>query len=562
MPKKPQKDEIREMVYPELKVVAHVFPDTPVAPGMLREGPMTAEIAAKLLGVQIEPEDAADSFGDKFMFKVKIGDKLRPVRCVNNSKNRMFTPEWSVSLGQDQLNKHWKLNGQTIVIGQYGQILSGQHELAALYQAQRAVDGKNKAHWSDYWPDGIVQIETIVVYGVNEDPDTTATIDFVKPRTFADCLFTQSAFGNKSAKDQQTLCRMADHAVRMLWRRIGNDDSAFSAKRTNIEAAEFFGRHPSLAQCVMHIAEENKAGVVSKYFPAGYAAGVMYLQMMSATPEEDVAIYRNKLREYDPAKMPSERDLEKDYDKAAAFWTLLCAVGNPDGSDLRSVIRPVLKDDKGVEYAVNLHRDDKMVILAKAWALFKENKPMKADDIRPIYKDTPEGKEIDENPMPNFGGVDVGMTTPDSGSSGKDGEGEELNEDEIESRKAEQRNGRSAKGQTATDDGLKFSVSLADVLKSLREDHKDAVFVFRNAKGYIAYGNDSANVGEALGEQRQIDSNLKLPFLAFTTDKLQKVVSKIPNIKLVEARPDGSANVQDPPKAAKGKPSKKAKTAT
>ena len=104
------------------------------------------------------------------------------VRCVNNDRNRPFDESHARKLAQDILNGHWKLNGESIIVGKTGLILSGQHRLAALVYAWQLWGSTAQGnHWSSKWEQE-PSIETLLVCGIDESPEVTRTLDNVKPR--------------------------------------------------------------------------------------------------------------------------------------------------------------------------------------------------------------------------------------------------------------------------------------------------------------------------------------------------------------------------------------------
>jgi hypothetical protein len=157
----------RHVVYPEITVGKHIGPNA-----------LTAEQAKTLLLWETEEEygarrledepslqkdDPKVTFGERYLLKDSSGQK---VTCWNNSNNRPFSESWARAIAQDILNKMWRLNCETVIIGRTGQVLSGQHRLVGLVLAQQMRHGKNKDKWDTLWPDGEdPTLETLIAYG-------------------------------------------------------------------------------------------------------------------------------------------------------------------------------------------------------------------------------------------------------------------------------------------------------------------------------------------------------------------------------------------------------------
>src|SRR5262245_23709034 len=112
----------RPILYPEVTVRM-----------CLGENPLTVEQARQLLGW--EEETAGVQFGPRHLVEVSrlVG---RKIRCSNNINNRPIYKSDIESLQQEILRKRWRLNGETIIIGQSGLVLNGQHTLLGLILAE------------------------------------------------------------------------------------------------------------------------------------------------------------------------------------------------------------------------------------------------------------------------------------------------------------------------------------------------------------------------------------------------------------------------------------------
>jgi hypothetical protein len=80
--------------------------------------PIDATLAKELLGWE-ELDDSADNY-------LLTDEDGKKIQCVNNAHNRPFNETWARTLAQDILNGHWRDNGEAIVIGKSGQVLSAR----------------------------------------------------------------------------------------------------------------------------------------------------------------------------------------------------------------------------------------------------------------------------------------------------------------------------------------------------------------------------------------------------------------------------------------------------
>ena len=359
--------------------------------------PITVEMAKHLLG-WVEEEPQTDSspgtkFGDAYLLTDEAGHK---VRCLNNTRNRPFEEGWSKKLAQDILNRHWMFNGEAIIIGKSGQVLSGQHRLIALVLAyQKWASDEQKYHWQEKWETEPV-MHSVLVYGVDESSATTRTLDNVKPRSFADVLFTESGFfGKAKPNDRKVLARMVDYAIKLLWHRTGEKADAYSPQRTHSEGLEYLERHKKILPAVNHIFEENQEQAIAKYISPGTAAGAMYLMAACNT---DGDVYRN-------ADTRSERKIDLGtYEKAEEFWMLL-GNGGPEFKALRSALRPVTETGE----AIVMGQEEKLAVLAKAWKAY-----LATGKVRPSDCELDKAKNSDDELVVvdelarDFGGIDLG----------------------------------------------------------------------------------------------------------------------------------------------------------
>jgi len=146
----------------------YVYPDVEVRVCVGNEA-LTCAHAKQLLGWKTETRTV--KFHDRYLFKDEENCK---VQCSCNRKNRPFDDSWARSIAQDILNKRWKLNLETIIIGRDGQVLSGQHRLIGLILACQL--WQKHSYWSKVW-NTEPSIETLVAFGADESEEATRTLD-------------------------------------------------------------------------------------------------------------------------------------------------------------------------------------------------------------------------------------------------------------------------------------------------------------------------------------------------------------------------------------------------
>lgn len=362
--------------------------------------------------VQEKPDSKPEHwlFGDDFHCLNTDGVK---VKCWENGNNRPFDMTWCESLIHTQLHGDWAgplmmpgetVNGETIRIGRYGTVLSGQHSMTAAVLADewlqksrakfgagaKATDGsvaRLEKFGNVPYPawDGHehVVLETIVITGLSEDERVLRTIDYVKPRSTADMLYTMPLFRNNTPAARKELTRMLSSALDFLWTRT--DTQGY---RTHPEVTGFLERHKTILKCVEHIFLKNsvtdtKNGrKISKlHLSVGHASALLYLMGCSG-PKTDGDAYRW-------ASPPSEKGLDWSYfDKACDFWTGLAE--SRDFIPVRTALGKLIVSttDSDTNQGLGGRNPEKLAILAKAWDVFKDH-PMEAgepfvdDDLAP-----------------------------------------------------------------------------------------------------------------------------------------------------------------------------------
>lgn len=360
------------------------------------DGPIYAAEWKEILGWETEKEFqkrmAAErpgtkpeeyKYGDDFHCFNTRGEK---VRCHNNVNNRPFDIGWCQDLVHTLLQGQWAgpfaipgetINGETARISRYGRVLSAQHTGSAciladeFLQASRGEKNYDANHpkfpaWNGQEN---VFVETILVTGLSEDERVTRTIDYVKPRTAADMLFTMELFRNNTANERKEMTRMLAQAIDTLWSRT--DTKGY---RTHPEIVAFLERHKTLLKCVEHLFQLNSVKAaddggrkISKLrLSAGMCSTICYLMGCSG-PDTDGDVYRNE-------NPPSERNLDWSYyDRACEFWRRLA--GHDDFVIVRRALNLLVESaiDKEDNIGLGGRVGEKLALLQKAWIIFKDH---------------------------------------------------------------------------------------------------------------------------------------------------------------------------------------------
>jgi len=355
----PRISEQRKPLYSQLEVV-------------IRQGDtaLTYDEAVEILGWEVQEKKDAET-------SIKNHDG-QPVRFSRNAFNRPFSTAHALRCKQDHLNRMWKLNLENVVIGEYGNVLSGQHRLAGYILAVEEWRADPEA-WSSEWETEPVY-ECSIAYGVKETPEVIRTFDNVKARTFADVLHTSpDFFGKRSPKERARLSRILSTAIRVLWKRIGRKYDERDSKLTHSEAAEWLARHDKLKKAVLKILELHHDGAITPLVNMGVASALFYLM---ASSETDGDRYR---------KNPSERRIDFSmWDKAMTFWAALAS-----DTPLRSML--------------STHCDtslqERIALIVKAWNVSLVQSGFTDSDLAlSYYQDSNGVSRLDEYPM--VGGID------------------------------------------------------------------------------------------------------------------------------------------------------------
>lgn len=374
-----KKDTGREVKYPEIDVRLSIG-----------EQAIWVEQAKEILGW--EEETDTSKFGEDYLFKDELGNKIR---CSNNCNNRPLDISWARKIAQDILRKHFKLNFETIIISLTALVISGQHRLIALILAHQIWE-RDRKHWDEYWKEPPF-IESLVVYGASEDPKVTRTIDNTKPRSLSDVFYTSGMFTGKNTNPDQVekVCKTAEWAVKLLWHRTGAKNDAFAKIQTHSEAVEFVTHHPKLVSLVPSMLTEYQGSTkkpIWKYITPGIASGFRYLMSAAQSKGDE---YRDHLPH-------SEKHVDFSLEeKAREFWVHLVS------GDRK--IQPILQ-----AYANLANRyggesgpvEERRAILVKGWNEYADGAvTLKNVELKYTPKD---GVDVWTEPTPVVGGIDVG----------------------------------------------------------------------------------------------------------------------------------------------------------
>lgn len=529
MPKKPEKSSkngkpakakpvvsTRQVVYPKLETKCCVG-----------EAALTASQAKDLLGWEVIPAGAG-----KEALSLLTDEEGNKVRCLDNEKNRPFNDQHCRTLAQDILNRRWRLNGETIIIGKTKLTLSGQHRLIGLVLAEQMWRASH--HWQEIWPSEPV-LETIIVFGIDETDETVRTLDNVRPRSGADVLYSSKYFAAYVPKDRKLVCRAANYAIAKLWERTGagvQTANNFTPRRTNSELEDYIDRHPRIVECLKHIYEEDKGGHISKWVSPGYASAYLYF-MGSSTSDGNA--YRN-------TDIPGEQKLSWDlWDRACEFWVLLAQ----EGSDLKAV-RQVIGGFKDHISGNHGPLPEREAVLAKAWGVFAAGNIPTEEDLRLRYlKETAKGhkklvighrweiaKDLDPETFLTladhtiFGGIDLGNPKDDDKASKEDDTPEAIQERKAELRKAKnEEHKRKLMELRKEQQEAGKQLSLEDEIELLREQWPDYLLLFKGPTKLKAWGNDAADLSKI--SRTPIISSTGLPCCEVAADKLEVTVTKL-----------------------------------
>lgn len=339
---------------------------------------LTADDAKLLLGWQ--EEGPTEKFGNLYMLKDVNGKKIR---CVNNSTNRPFKAHNAAKIKHQILKGFWKLNLESMIIGETGMCLSAQHRLIGLILACQEWEKEPEKY--PFWKTAPT-LACLIAFGCSEVDDVVNTIDTGEPRSIADVIYRSGYFEDVSPHHNEQLSTILTFAIRTLWYRNGVWDHHCPYK-THSEALETLNKHPRLVECARHIFTEN-GGVkkrINGLLPTGLCAGFMYIMGASAT---DASAYEEN---------PHESTIDwSNWDEAVNFWVNFAA---------RNKNLKPLFDALG-SLGEKPTRDERAALLVKAWNCVINKEPITARSIGLKYKIDEDGVKI-LNDEPTIGGIDL-----------------------------------------------------------------------------------------------------------------------------------------------------------
>ena len=365
----------RPVLFPKYKVEIHT-----VATG----NPITEDMMKTLLGWEVINAKDGSALGRKDDYQLTYDGKY--IKCHNNARNRPYNEEWSHALAQQFLKRQFMFNGETMIIGETGLVLSAQHRgcgyLIACARYRKAKLKQEKKEDLDpddililqHWPNGAPVFESIIVYGIKEDHATVSTLDYNRPRSFGDVLYTSGIFaGGKKVfgnGERERMTKMLGNCVKLVWERTGmkKNKDELTEYLTNPELTQYVTNHPKLADAVKHIYGENlakkkdeKTGPIANLIGPGTAAGLLYLMGMSNC---DVTKYQaSHPREEKALKFDS-----KTWQKAEQFWTNLVIVQQqrcPEVAALIEAFKQERNTETGKEASIKVERFG--LALRNAW---------------------------------------------------------------------------------------------------------------------------------------------------------------------------------------------------
>ncbi len=387
-------------------------------------GPVTARDMKRILGwvteeewVKQKMEEHPESKPDAWLFYDDfhcLNTDGKKVRCLNNAGNRPFDMDWCKDIQHMILHGMWAgpytvpgetVNGESIRISRYGRCLSVQHSGTALVLAQELLDKSRQALYYDpkdpetekykFWT-GVEElfIETFIVTGLSEDQRVIRTVDYVKPRSEADMLYTMELFRKNTPAERKEMTKMLAAAIDLLWTRT--DAKGY---RTHPEIVGFLERHMRLLECVEHLFIENtpldhggkkrRDGETEQQFEArkelmvaqggrrlsklrlnpGDCSALLFLMGSSATGEAESDAYRNQ-------KPPTQDHLDwSRWERAKEFWTQLAGDDRmkPVRVQLNRLVETKPTAEEEDEVGLGGRAEEKLAVLAQAWRVFKDH---------------------------------------------------------------------------------------------------------------------------------------------------------------------------------------------
>lgn len=348
-----------------------------------------------------------------------IDEDGQKVVCWNNPRNRPFHESHARALAQDILKRVWAgptcfegetINGQAgVIISKYGEVINGNHSLVGEVLADQIWNSvRQGGFWKSYWQTPPV-LETLVVYGISEDPRILRTVDDTRPRDYGDVVYTSDIFAKLDAPAKRECSRMTKSAVEFLWLRTGAAKiSSYTKHQTNAELDEFLGHHKKLIECVKELYDLNSPenGRPFSYMrlsTTGHLAAILYLMGASKTNVDHYA-------SVDPP--PGDKRCDwSNWDRAKAFWAELGKTKRKVDDQSDEVAWKGGKLALVAEALAALHDEgnarnaEKYAVLSLAWARWLAKDELEVKDLKLQWKKNDKGVEQLVNKA-DFGGID------------------------------------------------------------------------------------------------------------------------------------------------------------
>lgn len=389
--KKAAAEPAREVLYPRYDV--RLFVRDPAKAVLGEDGqpliePMTAAIAKEFLGWQVEAD--GENFADNYLLIDKNGKKAR---CTNNLLNRPFYPQLAEDWMLEVLRLKWQMNGEQVIIDEYGMVHDGQHRLIGLILAEQTwlldqKKPKDQRKWAGYWKEEPC-IDCSVFLGIKGTDEVVNTINTGKPRSLADVLFRSACFRKQDTATRLVASKVLNAAIKTLWYRTSQQLASSAPRRPHSESLEFLANHERLLECVKFIQEEGDDGKLAPFLPHGPAACLLYL-MGSAASDGEAYVVAN-----------TEKVLDWSlWDKAQSFWVDLAANGKATEALREALLK--IPAELGGKYNLDL----RCATLIKAWNLYSDGKKLTLDTVEVETSTNELGQPILAE-MPRCGGIDV-----------------------------------------------------------------------------------------------------------------------------------------------------------
>ena len=293
-----------------------------------------------------------------------------------NTANRPFRKGISTRYAEEIIRKKWFATLEPIIFDKTGSLVSGQHRLQALIQAQLMLDKDKKGHYqSEYNWNGNVTMPTAVAYGA--DPKGNDSQDLGQKRTGGDVLFRRSEFGDRyKESDLRKLSNDLSVATRLCWILTGQKTVSDAPHFPHSEMIDFIERHPKLKQMVEFVYSEDakedeegnkRRGRISSHLTRGYMAALAYLFGVSATEETDELNFDN-------------------WTKAEEFVTLFAA-GLFDSEDHPIYQLRQWLARKNADKINKVTRDARVSMVINAWRAFQGDEKA---SLKRVPKNVPE----------------------------------------------------------------------------------------------------------------------------------------------------------------------------